>query len=189
MSAGADTPGLHVRAGNAMARTRDGLLDGALACIQRDGLRHTTMAGIAVRSGVAKATLYNHFRTKPDLLRALVLREAERIAVRARAAREAGSVADALDQAAGDVAALTAVRRVADSEPGALAPLLAPSDTPGWEAVRMQAGSALGHPADGPLVDLVLRWLAGQLLVPAPVTARRATAELLAAVDLARADG
>jgi AcrR family transcriptional regulator len=183
MSAGAESPGLHVRAGNAMGRTRDGLLDGALACIQRDGVRRTTMAGIAVRSGVAKATLYNHFRTKPELLRALVSREVDRIAELAGAARRAGSAADALDLAAAEVAAVAGgvAQRLAVSEATAVVPLLAPGVGEGWTTARQRAAEVLAQPADGPLVDLVLRWLAGQLIAPAAPSVRRASAELIEA--------
>jgi hypothetical protein len=41
----------------------------------------------------------------------------------------------------------------------------------------------LGTAHDGPFVDLVLRWLAGQLLAPQPAELRRATADLLAAAS------
>ena len=44
------------------------------------------MSAVATRSGVSKATLYNHFRTKDDVLRALVLREVELLADDADAA-------------------------------------------------------------------------------------------------------
>ena len=170
-----------------MGRTRDGLLDGALASIEREGLRGTTMAGISVRSGVAKATLYNHFRTKADVLAAIVEREVDRVAdlaVGVLAAAD-GSLAKALDRAAEALGALPAARRLAQTEPGALTPLLAPDPdstpgAPGWRHAQRRTGELLGAPADGPLVDLVLRWLAGQLLVPAEPEIRRQTAALLA---------
>ena len=185
MSGGAGSAGLHVRAGNAMGRTRDGLLDGALACLERDGFRHTTMAGISVRSGVAKATLYNHFRTKPDVLTALVGREVDRIADLAIDQSGRGSLADALECAAAALAGLPAVRRLALAEPGVLAPLLSPGDGPGWQHARLRAAEVLAAPVDGPFVDLVVRWLAGQLLAPVVVPLRRATAELLGAAATA----
>ena len=185
--AGPASSGLHTRAGNAMGRTRDGLLDGALASIEREGLRGTTMAGISVRSGVAKATLYNHFRTKADVLAGIVEREVDRVADLAGSvlAEPDGSLADALDRAAEALGALPAARRLATTEPAALTPLIAPDPAPtavapGWRHAQRRTGELLGAPADGPLVDLVLRWLAGQLLVPAEPETRRHTATLLA---------
>ncbi len=173
-------PGLHVRAGNAMGRTRDGLLDGALASIERDGLRRLTMSGICARSGVAKATLYNHFRTKPDVLAALVWREVDRVADAALASAASGGLAAALAGAADRLAGFAAGRVVAASEPGVLVGLLTTGDGPGWAHARERAAGVLGADPGHPLVDLTLVWLGSVLLAPPPATARQATAALLA---------
>ena len=61
-------PGSHTRAGNAMNRTRAGLLAGAARAFADQGLRRSTMQSVAAAAGVAKATLYNHFRTKDDVV-------------------------------------------------------------------------------------------------------------------------
>ena len=47
-----------------MQRTRAAVLDGAVRAVEKHGARRTTMADIAMLAGVAKGTLYNHFRTK-----------------------------------------------------------------------------------------------------------------------------
>src|SRR4051794_988350 len=47
-----------------MGRTRAAVLDGAGRAIEKHGSRRATMADIANLAGVAKGTLYNHFRTK-----------------------------------------------------------------------------------------------------------------------------
>ena len=178
--------GLHTRAGNAMGRTRDGLLDGAVASIQRDGLRHLTMSGICTRSGVAKATLYNHFRTKADVLSAVVGREVDRVADVAQSATAAGSLADGLNAAADYVATFAPGRAVAAGEPQALVPLLTAGTGRGWEHARGRASAVLDVDPGDPLVDLVLAWL-GSVLMAAPTpTSRRANAELLAAAAAAR---
>ena len=51
-----------------MGRTRTAALDGARRVLAEHGLRKATMGDVAVRGGLAKATLYNHFRTKDDLV-------------------------------------------------------------------------------------------------------------------------
>jgi AcrR family transcriptional regulator len=163
-----------------MSRTRDGLLDGAAAAIRRDGLRRLTMSGICTRSGVAKATLYNHFRTKPDVLAALVRREVDRVADTALAAAAVGTLADALDAAAAYISEIPAGRVVAQGEPGALVPMLTPGEGPGWAHARERAASVLALEPSHPLVDLTLVWLGSVLLAPPAATARRATAVLLA---------
>src|SRR5579885_1272232 len=66
--------GTRTRAGNAMSRTRAALLEGARRAVEVSGTK-ITMSQVATASGVAKATLYNHFRTREALLSALVVDE------------------------------------------------------------------------------------------------------------------
>ena len=167
--------GTRSRAGNAMARTRAGLLDGALRAVAKHGTRHTTMHDIAALAGVAKATLYNHFRTKDDVWAALV--EAE---VRGIAAECADlPLVDALAQAAVRLSEHPALRHVAETEPAALAGLLTRRPhSAGWsaaeEAVRGRlAAACLGGE------DLVLRWLSSYLARPSRPGPIRAAAEAL----------
>jgi AcrR family transcriptional regulator len=164
-----------------MNRTRDGLLDGALACIERDGLRRLTMSAICVRSGVAKATLYNHFRTKSEVLAALVGREVDRAFAAAEAAQVSGGLAAALAAAAEYVGTGRAVRRVAGHEPALLVGLLTPARTPPWDELRARLGVLADVPVEHPVVDLVLLWLGSQLVAPQPGLELDASAGLLAA--------
>src|ERR1700744_6386519 len=68
------TIGTHSRAGNPMGRTRGALLPGAARAVQTSGT-NITMSQVATFSGVAKATLYNHFRTRDAVLAALLAHE------------------------------------------------------------------------------------------------------------------
>ncbi len=181
--------GLHVRAGNSMGRTRAGLLDGALSVVERDGLHRVTMSAVANRSGVAKATLYNHFRTKEDVLRALLVREVEMLAddagraaaaARSAGADSAGAVSAGLARAAGGAAEHVAGRRVAVEDPGALAPLLVADDGEAWTTARGRLADLLGVPAQDPLVRLTASWLVGQVFDPADAPEQAATALVLA---------
>src|ERR687890_2826907 len=72
-------PGAHTRSGNAMGRTRLGLLTGAARAFAEHGLRRSTMQSVAAAAGVAKATLYNHFRTKDQVAAALLAAELDRL--------------------------------------------------------------------------------------------------------------
>jgi AcrR family transcriptional regulator len=162
-------PGTRARSGNAMARTRAALLEAAGECLSRYGIRKTTMVDVAARSKVAKATLYNHFRTKDDLLVAYV---EERVASLARTAVATAS-ADGLGAALEEVATLLAddpvLRRAASQEPALIAPLAAPSDSRGWALARAGAADVLVAarvPSAAAEVDLVLRWVVSQLLWP-----------------------
>ncbi|MEO8105845.1 MAG: TetR/AcrR family transcriptional regulator [Actinomycetes bacterium] len=64
------------RASNGMYRARAQILAAAAALVASGGLRALTMASLARKSAVAKATVYNHFRDRDDALQALL--EAER---------------------------------------------------------------------------------------------------------------
>jgi AcrR family transcriptional regulator len=149
-----------------MAHTRAALLHATDACIARYGVRKTTMVDVASRSGVAKATLYNHFRTKDDVLVALV---EQRVTELVAAAVGADSLPAALEGAAHTIATSAAVRKVATEEPAALAPLLRPADSRGWQLARDGVTSVLNAwrvPAGPEQVELVLRWFTSQLMWP-----------------------
>jgi AcrR family transcriptional regulator len=165
-------PGLRTRSGNAMLRTRRAILEAAEQCVQEQGVRGTTMGQIASTGGVAKATLYNHFRTKDDVLRALV--EAR---VAALAEQCTGRpAAEALEHAARVLAGSAALRRVAEQESALLVPLLVVGDGRAWQSAR----EAVGQLVPPGSVELVLRWLVSQLLWPLPADAARAQAQTLA---------
>ena len=55
-----------------MNRTRAELLAGAAEAFAAQGFRRATMQSVAAATGVAKATLYNYFRTKDEVARALL---------------------------------------------------------------------------------------------------------------------
>lgn len=69
------TPAARARAGNAMERPRAEILAAAADLVADAGLRAVTMAALARRARVAKATVYNHFRDRDEVLRALLLAE------------------------------------------------------------------------------------------------------------------
>src|SRR5579863_9163351 len=55
-----------------VSATRTRILDVALELFSEHGFDGTTLQQIADRLGVTKAALYYHFRSKDDLLRALI---------------------------------------------------------------------------------------------------------------------
>ena len=189
--------GVRSRAGNGMSRSRAGILAGAARCIARYGTRKTTMGDIAKEGGVAKATLYNHFRTKDDVYAALVDSEVQSLLDLVRgASAPAGSaevVQEALTAAATWLSEHPVVRHLADAEPALAAALVTPSDAEAWRAVRKeslrclslaQAAGALHpqHDAEA-AVDTLIRWVASHVLWPAkPATAALGAAQLVAAL-------
>jgi AcrR family transcriptional regulator len=168
--------GTRVRAGNAMSRTRAALLAGARRAVEANGTR-ITMAQVASAADVAKATLYNHFRTREAVLDALL--QAEVRAVVDRYAEQ--PLAEALTGVAHRLSTDPAVRALAAREPGALAALARVDlDRPGWQTARSALDAALADAGRGG-TDTVLRWLASFLTTPgAPAAIAADVAVLLA---------
>ena len=173
------TRGTRVRAGNAMARTRASLLDAAVRLIAERGTRRTSMTDIAQAAGIAKGTLYNHFRNKDEVFAALVEAEIALIADECRGL----DLEDALAVAAIRLDTHPALRRVADDDPAALAALLgAPLEAAGWRVARACAADVLAASGRDPRGgELVVRWLASHIAAPDAEDAE-AGARLLAAV-------
>lgn len=179
MSAVDRPSGPRSRAGNAMGRARAGVLDGALRSVVKQGTRATTMSGIATLGGVAKATVYNHFRTKDDVWSALVADEVDRaVAVTESSDDLPGALAALADHLAEHPARAT----LAEREPEVLARLVAAApDDAHCRSCTHAVLTRLGAPAGADHVDLVLRAAASYLLAPGSGPERRALAQRVAA--------
>lgn len=145
-----------------MARSRAAILDGARAAVEANGTK-ITMAQVAARGGVAKATLYNHFRAREDVLAALLLDEIDRLV----ATVSHLELSQALTIAAVAVSEHPLLEALGGQDTTTLA-VLARVDvrTPGWarvghavERLLRQSGRA-GAP-------MVLRWLSSFIIAPA----------------------
>jgi len=175
--------GTHSRAGNAMNRTRAALLAGAARAVSISGTK-ITMAQVATAAGVAKATLYNHFRTRDAVLAALLLHQVDEI-IEAQAGKP---LATALVDAAALIGENPVRRGLAHVEPAVLAAVGRIDDAAaGWQHARAAVGAALAAESrDG--VDTVLRWLASYLLTEAAAESiARDVAVLLAGLPVLEA--
>ena len=75
-------------------RTRRQLIAAAIAAFSKYGVAETTLQQIAVGAGVTKGTVYNHFRTKAEIVRVVALSIAQAIresSAPARAVLETGA--------------------------------------------------------------------------------------------------
>ena len=168
--------GTHTRAGNAMSRTRAALMSGAAAAVATAGTR-ITMAQVATSAGVAKATLYNHFRTRDAVLAALVLHQVEQIVQ----AQEGKALTDALTGAASAISTHPVRAGLARVEPAALAALgRVDLGAEGWRLAHDAIRGLLEESGRGG-ASTVLRWLASYLLSPAREDAIAADVEVLVA--------
>ena len=168
--------GTRSRAGNAMNRTRAALLDGARRAVEKSGTK-ITMAQVAAAAGVAKATLYNHFRTRQAVLSALLANEITRL-VDAASGRP---LAEALEGTAATLSEHPLLGALARLEPATLAALgrVDPA-ADGWREARDAVRIALAD-ADRGGADLVLRWIASHVVTPSGPDAIAADVEVLVA--------
>lgn len=152
-----------------MARTRAAVLDGAARAVEKHGARKATMADIAALAGIAKGTLYNHFRAKEAVYAAALDAGIRSLAVECTAAaREDLSEAFAL--AAERIGNNPALRRVAADEPATLAALMTPTDMPLWGLARGAVRDvmvAAGIATSSASIDAVVRWLVSFIASPA----------------------
>ena len=168
------------RAGAAMSRTRLGLLAGAARAFADQGVRRSTMQSVATAAGVAKATLYNHFRTKDDVTRALVALELDRLSATVSELPTDQALAALSDE----LGAHPVLRRLAETEPDVLAALLG---TARWTELTGRLAAALRVDEDG--AELAGRGLLGVVLQPGRSTARHRHAARLSAALVPSAAG
>jgi AcrR family transcriptional regulator len=172
--------GVHSRGGNAMNRTRSALLGGAARAVATTGTK-ITMAQVAAAAGVAKATLYNHFRTREAVLAALVVQQVDAL-IEEQTGKPLGV---ALVDAATAISRHPIRAGLAGVEPAVLAVVGRIDDSAvGWQHARTALDAALVAEArDG--TDTVLRWLASYLLTPGePESIARDVAALLAGLPV-----
>jgi AcrR family transcriptional regulator len=157
-----------------MGRTRQGLLAGAARAFAQHGLRRSTMQSVAAAAGVAKGTLYNHFRTKDEVAAALLATELDRLTALAAGL----PLAEALAALSDELGAHPVLRRLAETEPELLTALLAVGADRWAELTGRLAGALRVAPDDA---DLAGRWLLGVVLQPGRSTTRHRHAARLAA--------
>jgi AcrR family transcriptional regulator len=140
-----------------MERARSGILTAAAELVAAGGSGAVTMSSVARRAAVAKATVYNHFRDRGELLDALVVAQGERLVAHCLAAPPDEHLRTAADFVSRSPE-LAGLRR---HDPAALVDLVevvAASD-------RAKAVVATWCAADADADD-ALRWLLSFAMVP-----------------------
>jgi len=141
--------------------TRQALLDGARIVFAEVGVRNANMIEIADRSEVARATLYNHFRDKDELVAALIEDEIERIRNLIASAPDRREV---LFLVANEISQNAALRKVLALEPHLIAKLAQISEAPSWNQVRNILTTSLRTSSVG--AEIALRWCISQFFTP-----------------------
>lgn len=144
-----------------MSRSRAALIAGARRAVEVSGTK-ISMSQVATAAGVAKATLYNHFRTRDAVLAALLDHEVDELLRHA-----AGSPLDeALRLTADALSQHPVLLALARREPATVVRLARIDDmAPNWHRVRGTLEELLSASNRGG-ASTVLRWLASLLVTP-----------------------
>lgn len=154
-------------------RSRTAILAGAKIVIAQVGSYESNMLDIAEAAQVSRATVYNHFSDKEEMLLTLVESEILRLAA---IATKAASKADALYNLSREIAEDPALRRMVITDPLDIAKFVTLSTHPLWTLVKDSLNRAFGSEN----VGLVLHWLMGQIASPLAPTESRTQADQIA---------
>lgn len=154
-------------------RTQSAILEGAKSLISTVGLKKMSMIEIADVSEVSRATLYNHYRDKESVIRALCESEMARLVAIAQSASNATQALELLSLQVSQDLALNSMRT---NDPDALAIALTKQDELLWKAFAIAMSHIL---TDAHISELAIRWLIGQALHPLTPQQSRIQAEAI----------
>ena len=151
-------------------KSRVAILAGAKLVIAKVGNYQSNIADIAVSAQVAKATIYNQFADKAEMMESLVESEVIRLTELALAA---SSRQEGLALLSNAISQDLALRKLVESDPGDIARLVTITNHPTWVLVHQGIAKVFG--ADSAACGVILRWLIGQ--IASPITEEESVAQ------------
>jgi AcrR family transcriptional regulator len=140
-------------------RTREAILQGAKLEIAEVGSYESNMVDISTKAQVSRATVYNHFADKEEMILALIESEIERLT---EIAQNADSPATALFELSREISKDPALARMRITDPTDIAKFVTISEDALWQLALENAMKAFG-PTNG---NLVIHWLISQIGSP-----------------------
>lgn len=158
-------------------RTRSAILEGTKSLIGTVGLQRTNMIDIADTSQVSRATLYNHFRDKSSVVRALLESEVDRIF---QLIDSDISPTDALMGISQEISSDLALAMMRSTDPGILAQMLVRVEDPLWQQINEGLVRLL---SDRSRSEIARLWFVGQVLQPLDADQSREQARAIASTN------
>ena len=152
---------LYARQSATSNKSRTAILSGAKLIIAEVGNYQSNIADIALRSEVSKATIYNQFADKAEMMECLVESEVIRLTDLALATTSRQEALYALSTA---ISQDEALRKLTQSDPSDIAKLVTISNHPTWVLAHQGIAKIFG--ADSAACGVILRWLIGQIASP-----------------------
>ncbi len=139
-------------------RSRTAILSGAKIVITEVGSYESNMNDIAARAEVSRATVYNHFSDKEEMMLSLVESEIFRLF---EIGKKAPTKRDALYALSTEISKDPALRKMVETDPLDIAKFVRVSEHPLWQLINSSLATLFGESA-----GTVLRWLIGQIASP-----------------------
>lgn len=142
-------------------RSREAILGGAKTVISEVGSYESNLINIASRAEISRATIYNHFADREEMMVAVVESEINRLA---EIAMNAESKAEALFKLSREISTDPAISKMVETDHDDIVKLMTISDHPLWISVHRNLADTFG--ANENNVGLILRWLLAQFTSP-----------------------
>ena len=139
-------------------RSRTAIFSGAKKVITEVGSYESNMNDIAARAEVSRATVYNHFSDKEEMMLSLLESEIVRLY---EIAKKAPTRRDALYALSIEISKDQALRKMVSTDPLDIAKFVTVTDHPLWQLIKHDLDSLFGESS-----GLVLHWLIGQVASP-----------------------
>ena len=139
-------------------RSRTAILSGAKTVITEVGSYESNMNDIAARAEVSRATVYNHFSDKEEMMMSLVESEIRRLY---EIGRKAPTKRDALYAISLEISRDAALRKMVQTDPLDIAKFVTVTSHPLWTLIKDSLDSLFGESS-----GTVLHWLIGQIASP-----------------------
>ena len=140
-------------------RSRTAILSGAKKVIAQVGSYESNMLDIAEQAQVSRATVYNHFSDKEEMLMTLVESEILRLSA---LAKKSENPAEALYLLSREISIDPALRRMVETDPLDIAKFVTISDHPLWQLAIEKTKEFFTTEN----YSLVIHWLIGQIASP-----------------------
>jgi len=135
------------------------ILAGAKSVISEVGSYESNMIDIAARAQVSRATVYNHFADKEEMMLTLLESEIERLVA---LAKKSPTPRDALVALSTEISKDPALRKMVETDPTEIAKFVTIGEHPLWALAQESLTKIFGIDNAG----LVLHWLLGQIASP-----------------------
>jgi len=139
-------------------RSRTAILSGAKIVITEVGSYESNMNDIAARAEVSRATVYNHFSDKEEMMLSLLESEILRLH---DIAKKAPTKRDALFALSLEISKDPALRKMVETDPLDIAKFVTATQHPLWILIESSLDSLFGESS-----GVVLQWLISQVASP-----------------------